>query len=57
MFQTVGQGPKIEIKPESENDYFIRFLNLDFHFLKDEKGQIAFLQIGANNKQKAKKIL
>lgn len=57
MFQTVGRGPKIEIKPESETDFFIRFLNLEFHFLKDEKGKIAFLQMGSDKKTKAIKIL
>lgn len=51
-----GSSGKIEIKPESETDYFIEFLNLEFHFVKDESGNVTHLEIGADRTRKAKKI-
>ena len=56
MFQVTGKPPKMEIKPESEIDFFVRFLNLEFHFIKDAAGNIAALQIGADKNKSALKI-
>jgi outer membrane lipoprotein-sorting protein len=56
MLERTGWGQKFEIKPESENDYFIQFLNWDFHFVKDASGKVTHLEIRADQRLKAKKI-
>jgi len=56
MLERTGWGQKFEIKPESENDYFIQFLNWDFHFIKDASGNVTHLEIKADQRLKAKKI-
>jgi hypothetical protein len=56
MFAQNGRR-KIEIKPESELDYYIRFLNWECHFVKDNSGKIAFLEFGVDRKIRAKKIM
>jgi outer membrane lipoprotein-sorting protein len=56
MLERTGWGQKFEIKPESENDYFIQFLNWEFHFIKDASGKVTHLEIKADQRLKAKKI-
>jgi len=56
MLERTGWGQKFEIKPESETDYFIQFLNWEFHFVKDASGKVTHLEIKANQRLKAKKI-
>ena len=56
MLERTGWGQKFEIKPESENDYFIQFLNWEFHFIKDASGKVTYLEIKADQRLKAKKI-
>ena len=56
MLERTGWGQKFEIKPESEDDYFIQFLNWEFHFIKDASGKVTHLEIKANQRLKAKKI-
>ncbi|MCG7852128.1 MAG: hypothetical protein MIO92_06365 [Methanosarcinaceae archaeon] len=50
------RGIKIEMIPESELDYYTRFLGWDFHFIKDDSGEITQLIINSNSRIKAKKI-
>lgn len=56
MLERTGWGQKFEIKPESEDDYFIQFLNWEFHFIKDASGKVTHLEIKADQRLKAKKI-
>lgn len=45
MIERTGWGQKLEIKPESEIDYFMEFLNRDFRFVKDPAGEVVRLDI------------
>ena len=45
-----------EIKPSSETDYFIRFLNAEFHFVKDSTGTVTSLEFGRSRTKKALRI-
>jgi hypothetical protein len=56
MIERTGWGTSFEILPESETDYFMRFLNREFHFIKDAAGQVLALELGADRGKKAKKI-
>jgi hypothetical protein len=56
LIERTGWGTSLEILPESENDYFMRFLNREFHFIKDAAGQVLALELGADRGKKAKKI-
>jgi len=54
--ERTGWGTSVEIRPESETDYFMRFLNREFHFVKDAAGRVTGLEIGADRALKAKKV-
>jgi hypothetical protein len=56
MIERTGWGMRVEIRPESETDYFMRFLHRDFHFVKDAAGRVMGLEMGTDRAQKAKKI-
>jgi len=56
MIERTGWGTKYEILPESEMDYFMRFVNREFHFVKDAVGRVAGLEMGTDRAQTAKKI-
>jgi hypothetical protein len=56
MLQRAGWPQPIEVKPESELDYFVRFLNFEFHFVKDADGTITQLEIGADRRIKAHRV-
>ena len=56
MIERTGWGMRVEIRPESETDYFMRFLHRDFHFVKDAAGRVTGLEMGTDRAQKAKKI-
>jgi len=56
MIERTGWGTSVEIRPESETDYFMRFLNREFHFVKDAAGRVTGLEIGADRALKAKKV-
>jgi len=56
MLGRTGRGLKIEIKPSSETDYFIGFLQQEFHFVKDASGQVIRLEMGADREFKAERI-
>jgi len=56
LIERTGWGTSFEILPESETDYFMRFLNREFHFRRDAAGQIVALELGADRGKKAKKI-
>ena len=56
MLERTGWGISLEILPESETDYFMRFLNREFHFIKEAAGQVVALELGADRSKKAKKI-
>jgi hypothetical protein len=49
-------GQKFEIIPESDENYFIEFLNLEFHFIKDTSGKVTHLEIIGQRTMKAEKI-
>jgi hypothetical protein len=49
-------GQKFEIIPESDENYFIEFLNLEFHFIKDTSGNVTHLEIIGERRMKAEKI-
>lgn len=56
MLQRTAWPIKIEIKPESEMDYFVRFLNWRFHFVKDGTGRVAYLEPGQGTTPRFEKI-
>ena len=57
MLQSPSWGDqKFEIIPESDEDYFIEFLNLEFHFIKDRSGRVTHMEIKGDRTVKAKKI-
>jgi hypothetical protein len=56
MIASSGRLQRLEIKPESEVDYFIGFLEWEFHFIKDAAGRVTNLVIKANREIKTEKI-
>ncbi len=56
MIERTGWGTKYEILPESGTDYFMRFVNREFHFVKDTAGRVTGLEMGTDRSQTAKKI-
>jgi hypothetical protein len=46
MIHRTGWGQKIEIRPESPTDYYIEFLGIDFHFVKDASGKVTHMEFG-----------
>ncbi len=56
MLERTGWGRRMEIRPESDIDFFMRFQNQEFHFIKDRNGKVLRLEIGADRKVKAEKI-
>jgi hypothetical protein len=56
MIQLTGQ-PKVEVFPESETKFFLRVVDAQLTFVKDDKGQVAHLILhqGGQDRQ-AKKI-
>ncbi len=55
MGQPTSQ-PKLELLPESETKFFIKEVDAQVSFVKDEKGQITHLILHQGGDQKAKKI-
>jgi len=56
MIKRSGPGTWYEIKPESATDYFIGFLNAEFHFVKDSTGGVTSLEFGKSRARKALRI-
>jgi hypothetical protein len=56
FIEFVGRGFRIEIIPESELDYYTKFLGWEFHFIKDEQGDVKELIISANTTIKTVRI-
>ena len=56
MIERTGWGTRVEIRPESETDFFMRFLHREFHFVKDAAGRVTGLETGTDRALKAKKI-
>jgi hypothetical protein len=46
----------MEIRPASETDYFIRFLNIECQFLKDDDGEVAHMVVEAGRQLKLEKV-
>jgi len=46
MIHRTGWGQKIEIKPASETDYYVEFVEFDFHFVKDASGAVTHMETG-----------
>ena len=56
MIERTGWGSRYEILPESETDYFMRFLNREFHFVRDGEGRVVALEVGRDRAQKALRV-
>jgi hypothetical protein len=56
MIEKTGWGQRIEIKPESALDYFVRFRNWEFHFVRDDNGRITAMDIGGDRKLRAARV-
>jgi hypothetical protein len=56
MMERTGWGQALEIKPESELDYSIRFLNFEFHFVRDAAGLVTALELGPDRSVRAARI-
>jgi hypothetical protein len=48
--------PKVEIFAESETKFFLRVVDAQITFVKDEKGQVTHLVLNQNGEIEAKKI-
>jgi CubicO group peptidase (beta-lactamase class C family) len=55
MTQLTGQ-PKIELFPESETKFFLKVVDAQVSFVKDDKGAVTHLILHQGGDQKAKKI-
>ena len=56
MMERTGWGQALEVKPESELDYSIRFMNFEFHFVRDSSGRVTALEIGPERSVRAERI-
>jgi hypothetical protein len=56
MITRTGIGTWNEIMPESEADYYIQFLNAEFHFQKDSAGAVTELAFGPSRSVRAIRI-
>lgn len=56
MIGRTGTGQKIELKPESETDFYIKFPDQEFHFLKDATGKITHLIYGPDSTRAGARI-
>jgi hypothetical protein len=56
MMERTGWGQAVEIMPESELDYSIRFLNFEFHFIRDSSGRVRAIEIGPERAARAERI-
>jgi len=56
MIRRSGMIRALEIKPSSELDYFMRFLNREFHFVRDESGKVTRLELGAERAITAERV-
>ncbi|CAN5764091.1 hypothetical protein BH24ACI1_BH24ACI1_03230 [soil metagenome] len=50
MGQATGQ-PKIELLPESDTQFFVKEVNAQVSFLKDEKGVVTALILNQNGQK------
>lgn len=56
MIEVTGSGYKVELKPESKTDFFIKFPDQEFHFLSDSAGNITRLAFGSDRSRLAVRI-
>jgi hypothetical protein len=56
MMTRTGWGQAVEIKPESDWDYHIQFLNLEFHFVRDASGAVTALEFGPERAVRAERV-
>jgi len=56
LMERTGWGQALEIRPESELDYSIRFLNFEFHFVRDSAGLVTALELGPERSVRAERI-
>jgi hypothetical protein len=56
MIERTGWGQAFEFKPESDLDYSIRFMNIEFHFVRDSSGRVAAVEIGSERAVRAERI-
>jgi len=57
FFNINSGGLKYEIRPVSALDYFMRFNNLSFHFVKDDSGLVNHLELGPDKTRQAVRIV
>ncbi|MBN2226105.1 MAG: hypothetical protein JW763_01945 [candidate division Zixibacteria bacterium] len=56
MIGRTGSGQKIELKPESVTDFYIKFPDQEFHFLRDSSGNATHLIYGPDSTRMGAKI-
>jgi hypothetical protein len=56
MMERTGWGQALEVMPESELDYSIRFLNFEFHFVRDSSGRVTALELGPERSVRAARV-
>jgi hypothetical protein len=56
MIAVTGKSVKTEIMPESDLDYYMEFVNQEYHFVKDESGAVVGLEFGADRRGRVKKL-
>ncbi len=55
MIERTGWGQALEIKPESDWDYYIQFLNFEFHFVRDASGRVTAIEFGPDRAVRAER--
>lgn len=56
FFKINEEGIKYEIRPASATDYFIKYINLSFHFVRDSTGLVSHLELGPDRTRRAVRI-
>ncbi len=56
LMEGTGWGQALEIMPESELDFSIRFLNFEVHFVRDDSGRVMALELGSGRSVRAERI-
>ncbi len=56
FLDVVGRGLKIEILPESDVDFYTKFLGWDFHFVRDKAGRVNELIVKATSTIRAVRV-
>jgi len=57
FFKINDEGIKYEIRPASAIDYFIKYINLSFHFVRDSTGLVSHLELGPDRTRQAVRVV